>query len=308
MNKKNVSQTIEISFVVSLKRKIAILERLLHEKTSTLSHFESSLESKVSREEMGVLAQQKADVIELQNLVDLVTTQIAKVGNTDEKDAALMSQLKKHMKDMETNYRASLATKEEVNFVTTKIFGDIRTLKNNTVPLQVFNESLPKKTDASEFKKAIALVYNALADMKDQGETGIGHMRCLVCDKVADRMAGQSSTSSSSTQDLPLYYAKVSQSAERPIQLTGLQGTSNLPSSTLARINSKNPAVSNREKAKVSTDVMVMKSTVDLAHKSDGLLSQSISNVSVSSSHNYKQRIRSAAGGGMQSSFHSDTR
>ena len=138
------------------------------------------------------------------------------------------------------------------------------------------------------------------------GESAVIHQKCLICDKPVGRaktagrnMRGSMELSKSATN---IGYDK---------DLDQMTKLPSRPSTTLNRLTSANLEVSNNERAKVVTELAIVRSSIDpLPEITDSVTEGSPRVGSGLNAVNpqYKQRIRASAGGGVGPSYKMDTR
>lgn len=102
----------------------------------------------------------------------------------------------------------------------------------------------------------------AVGDFSGKGEASALHARCLVCDKPVTSLSGVLNPSRQRNPN-QIGYDKIDDAIDdsRPHTAASL-----LPSSSFDRLASPDKTVSVKEKVKVSTDITVLKNSIDLPH------------------------------------------
>lgn len=212
--------------------------------------------------------------------------------------------LSRHLSDLQTQCSAYVP-RQEVHEAVKAILGEVKSVKNSTVTRQIFKDGLKLKADMEEFNKLVSTLTFAIGDR----EASAVHAKCLVCDKPVSSVAGPVLTLPSPGTGPGHGPGPLSSRPRSPKTQTHTQSSNQnqhmtedtatrMPSSSFQRLRSADPKISSREKAKVSVDIAVLKSTVDLPLPAISGASGEGNN-SVNGSTTYKQRIRSAAGGGI---------
>jgi hypothetical protein len=180
-------------------------------------------------------------------------------------------------KQLELEFKSDkLVPKEEVHEALKAIVSEIKNLRKNCVLLPVFREGLKHKAEVSEMERLVKTITEVIGDFNFSTEFGASsaaaiHSRCLMCDKPvssqrsrkpAGGMLSASTTNLILSKSVPFGYDKAEdenvQRKNQQQQLNQSQGQT-----IVKRITSPNPAISKPARAKVLSDVAIIRSTIE---------------------------------------------
>lgn len=159
--------------------------------------------------------------------------------------------------------------------------------------------------------------YNFSADFASSAAAI--HAKCLICDKPVSSQRARTANANNRPNNggnAVMMSRSLSQAGydKADDELQQQKKQSMQSSSIIKRINSPNPAVSKSAKAKVLSEMTIIRSTIEpLPEINDSFIESPRPQSSNAAGNNvseiqYKQRIRNSAGGGMGPNYKMDTR
>eukprot|EP01040_Poterioochromonas_malhamensis_P011549 gene11549-12596_t len=216
-----------------------------------------------------------------------------------------------------------LVPKEEVHEALKAIVAEIKNLRKNCVLLPVFREGLKSKADIAEVEKLVKTITEVVGDYNFSADFASSaaaiHAKCLICDKPVSSQRARTANANNRPNNggnAVMMSRSLSQAGydKADDELQQQKKQSMQSSSIIKRINSPNPAVSKSAKAKVLSEMTIIRSTIEpLPEINDSFIESPRPQSSNAAGNNvseiqYKQRIRNSAGGGMGPNYKMDTR
>lgn len=154
--------------------------------------------------------------------------------------------LNRHFKDLEV-FCDNFVPRSEVEEAMHALFQEVKNIKMNGVTHTMFKDGLRLKADAHELERLVQSLTSAVGELNTLGEASALHQKCLVCDKPVSSLSKYRHPNQigfDKTEEVPEH--------DRP-------GTSSAD-----KVGSPGRTMSSKDKVRISTDLAVVRNTIDL--------------------------------------------